>query len=295
MQLSETITIYLSIGAPFGVNFFLRERTVSDGSSRTGSRARSIFKATGAGLLWPLVAVASLLSRRAASGASPAQVGENESALDEYTNGKVSVAQRQLFAALEGVREMAQASAAGRGEELEQTMRAAREGIEKYVGLTMALLETGLEDEPAAREMELSRIAGRKGDDLLLAGRCVHRRNVARLIAHHARSRTELLHALAAVREMGGEQRSLTSREDATAARRLSVAVLKFYGHAVNLLSLLEDETAALRTARLLDAECARLRKLEASSLNADDNAARVDGKHALHNYTDFRPTLARR
>jgi hypothetical protein len=71
------------------------------------------------------------------------------------------------------------------------------------------------------------------------------------------------------------------------------VAVLRFYGQAINLLSLLEDETAAMRTARLLDAECARLRKLEAVSLNADETI-RVDGKHALHNYTDW-PTLAER
>ncbi len=288
MQLSDTITIYLAVGAPFGVNFFLREQT------RKGTgRARSVLKAAGAGLLWPLVAVASLLARRTAAGAAAplASTAERERAIDERTSVKIAAAQRQLFAALERVSELAPATAAG-SEELEQNMRAVREGIEKYVGLTLALAEIRLDDKPAEREMELCKIAGRAGDDLLLAGRCIHRRNLSRLIAHHARSRTELLHSLAAVRETGREQ-SLPPLQDATDARHLSVAVLRFYAQAINLLSLLEDETAAMRAARLLDAECARLRKLEALSLNADETF-RVDGKHALHNYTDW-PTLAER
>jgi hypothetical protein len=50
------------------------------------------------------------------------------------------------------------------------------------------------------------------------------------------------------------------------AARHASVAILRFYGQAINLLSLLEDEGAATKVARLLDAECARLRRLEAAS-----------------------------
>jgi hypothetical protein len=110
--------------------------------------------------------------------------------------------------------------------------------------------------------MELCRIAGRRGDDLLLAGRCLHRRNVARLLAHRERARSSLLHALAAVRELMDEA---AARKYATAARHASVAILRFYGCAVNLLSLLEDEAAARATLRLLDAECARLRRLEAA------------------------------
>src|SRR5437588_396514 len=55
---------------------------------------------------------------------------------------------------------------------------------------------------PTPRELELCRIAGRAGDDLLAAGRCVHRRNVTRLLAHRERSRSELVHALADVRDL---------------------------------------------------------------------------------------------
>lgn len=285
LQLSETITIYLAIGAPFGVNFFLREQT-----GRETGRARSVFKATVAGLLWPFVAIASLPSRRKASRKPPSQTGERETALGERTSAAIATAQGQLFGALERVRELAEEDAAG-SEDLEQKIRAVREGIEKYVGLTLALVEMKLDEQPAAREMELCRLAGRSGEDLLLAGRCVHRRNVTRLIAHHARSRTELLHAFATVREIDNERWPVSPGEIAK-ARHLSVAVLRFYGQAINLLSLLEDERAAMRAARLLDAECSRLRRLEAASLQRDEPVG-VESRHALHNYTDW-PTPAR-
>jgi hypothetical protein len=182
---------------------------------------------------------------------------------------------------------------AGPGEELEQSIRSAREGTEKYVGLTLALAEMKLDDAPAGREMELCRIAGREGEDLLLAGRCIHRRNVSRLVASHARARTELLHTLAAVREINGDRLN-TASPLTMAAQHLSVAVLKFYGQAINLLSLLEDETAARATARLLDAECARLRKLEALVNASSVSPAGTDSKQARHTYTDW-PKLAER
>ena len=117
------------------------------------------------------------------------------------------------------------------------------------------------------RETELFRLAGRKGEDLLLAGRCVRRRNIRRIVLHQARSRTGLLHALAEVREIVG---LVAATANAGAARHLSVATLRFYASAFDLLSLLEDESAATSVARLLDAECARLRRLEALGLEED-------------------------
>jgi hypothetical protein len=262
MRLSETITIYLAVGAPFGVNYFQREHR-----GRNQNRARSLLKATGAGLLWPLIAAAAFLSRR--SFAAPAPPSLEEGAIDERTSHRILIARQQLLDALDRVRELAEKTV-NKNDELEQSMRGVREGVEKYVGLTLALAEVSLDDSPASREMELCRIAGREGEDLLLAGRCIHRRNVTRLIAHQARSRVELLHALAAVREVGGGAPLNRALPDAAAPRQLSVAVLRFYCQAINLLTLLEDESAATSAARLLDAECARLRVLEAMSLSAD-------------------------
>lgn len=285
MYLSETITIYLAIGAPFGVNYFLRER-----NGKEQRRARSLFKAASAGLLWPFVAVADYLARRSSIAPSPV-VDERESLIDAHTQERISAAQGQLLSALEKVRELVAACGA-QGEELEQSARTVREGIEKYVGLTLALAEMKVDDAPASREMELCRIAGREGADLLLAGRCIHRRNLARLVLHHARSRTELLHAFASVREIKSAPPAATLSTAAT-ARPLSMAVLKFYGQAINLLSLLEDESATRSVARLLDAECARLRQLETLA-SSSEATIKAEGNHARHTYADW-PTLAER
>lgn len=285
MRLSETITIYLAIAAPFGVNYFLRER-----GGKEQPHARALFKATFAGLLWPLVAAAAFRQRQP-SAASLSTATERESAIDERTSEKIKTAQQQVFTALERVRELAQPLACN-DEELEQSIRVAREGIEKYTGLTLALVEMKPDAPPAKSEMELCRIAGREGDDLMLAGRCIHRRSVARLVAHQARSCTELLHALATVRELSSGSFA-NSSPDVTATRHLSVAVIRFYGEAINLLSLVEDESAATRTARLLDAECAFLRKLETLSLISKETI-RTDGQHVQHTHTD-RGALAQR
>ncbi|MBD0325527.1 MAG: hypothetical protein ICV68_03810, partial [Pyrinomonadaceae bacterium] len=159
MQLSDTITIYLAIGAPFGVNFFLHEQAGK-------GRARSLFRATGACLLWPLVAAASLLSRRrTTNGVAPsATTAAVESAIDESTSVKIAAAQSQLFTTLERVRELGQATT-DKSEDVEQKIREVRESVEKYVGLTLALAEAKPDAEPDVREMELCRIAGRTGDD----------------------------------------------------------------------------------------------------------------------------------
>jgi hypothetical protein len=197
MQLSETITIYLAIGAPFGVNFFLRELSV-----KTQGRARSLMRATGACLLWPFVAVTTFVVRHWLF-APLASATEAEGAAHGRTREKLATAEQRLYAALESVRRMAE-TVCGPSEDLEQNMRAVREGIEKYVGLTLALAETELEAQPSGRELELGRIAGREGEELLLAGRCIRRRGFARLSSHQARSRTQLLDALCAVRELNG-------------------------------------------------------------------------------------------
>jgi hypothetical protein len=278
MQLSETITIYLAIGAPFGVNFFLRQLSL-----KRLDLARSLMRAAGACLLWPFVAVATFIAGHSTV-ATPVSEATAESSLDGRASEERAAAEQRLFAALESVHQMA-ATVCGPGEDLEQNIRAVREGIEKYVGLTTALAATELDAEPSGRELELCRIAGRVGDDLLLAGRCIHRRSFARLSAHQARARAELIDALCAVRELNSAGAHVSLAE-LKAARHLSVAVLKFYGHAINLLSLLEDERAAMSAARLLDSECARLRKLEALILDFEE-AFKADGTYARQTHAD--------
>jgi hypothetical protein len=222
MRLSEAITIYLAAGAPFGFQHLLCRR----GAGRT----RSLSRAVRAALLWPLAAAKIIFSR-----AGSDDEGEAAALLNE----QVGRAQGRLLSSLYALAEVA------RDAKLERAVRAAKEAVEKYVGLTLAAAETDGAGEPSGRELELYRVAGRRGADLLLAGRCARRRNAARLAKHQARSRVELLHALAAARGALGH----------APARHACEMISRLYACALDLLSLLGDEEAAGGVARLLEAE----------------------------------------
>ncbi|HEV2913471.1 MAG TPA: hypothetical protein VGX92_09330 [Pyrinomonadaceae bacterium] len=256
----EAITIYLAAGAPFGVSHFLR-------GHGEAARPAALLRAAWAALLWPVAAATTLLLARRRGSADDGAAANDGDAFGAKDEAKIERARRQLLATLFRVEELARALPGVERGRSELIARAVLESAESYTGLTLGAARVNADDRPGKREMELCRIAGRKGDDLLLAGRCIHRRNVARLEAHRARARTTLLHALAEVRELVGEA-SAHGTDGIAAARHRSVAILRFYGCAVNLLSLLEDEGAALAVARLLDAECARLRRLEAVGPN---------------------------
>ena len=254
MRLSEAITIYLAAGAPFGFHYFLRR------CRRSAGRLRPLYRAARAALLWPLAAAKLFLSRPSTDERGPA------AALDEQAaqlNEKIGRAQSKLLSSLYRLAELAQSSPGAENARVERVVRTVREVLEKYIGLTLAVAETDPDGPLGQRELELYRVAGRVGPDLLLAGRCVRRRNAARLALHQARSRVELLHALAEIRETvsAGD----AHRQNSTAIHHASVAIVRLYACALNLLSLLEDETAAGGASRLLDAECARLRQLEAT------------------------------
>lgn len=289
MRLSELTIIYFATAAPFGVASFLRQP--SRGARRTGALAR----AAGAALLWPLAALLLVLGRGAASGGGrDEEAGAHDGALDESRAERAKRALTNALRAAEDVWDEENENEPGgegrgaKGEEGRYAMFAARESVERYVGLTLACAGARSEASASARELELCRLAGSAGDDLLLAGRCIHRRNVTRLFAHRERARAEMIHALAALRDVSVEthapKTAWTSAQTNTqtyatgalthtnnqpcapAARRASEALLRAFARAVELFSVLEDEEAARRAARLLDAECARLRRLEAAA-----------------------------
>lgn len=224
-------------------------------------------------LLWPVAAVAAVFLARKRKGAEETERERAALGFEE----KIEQATRRLLAMLFKVEEQARALPGRQGRRSERVAIVVRESVEKYVGLTLGSREASADAPPSESEMELSRLAGRTGDDLLLAGRCIHRRNVTRLLAHRERARADLLHALAELRELSAD--SSVPESNIMAARHASVAILRLYGHAVNLLSLLEDEDAARRVARLLDAECARLRRLEAASPGRSQDACRAEGE----------------
>jgi len=194
MRMIEAITIYLAAGAPFGVSYFLQREQKSRASALT------LLRATGTALLWPLAAVTIVLARR--RWRTDAATAASDTSLSTPDEEKIEQARRQLLATLRKVEALAQSLSDKERRRSERAAFLIRETLEKYVGLTLGTSGISADARPAAREMELCRISGRAGDDLLLAGRCIHRRNVARLLAHRERARTHLLHALAELREL---------------------------------------------------------------------------------------------
>ena len=275
MRLSELTILYFATAAPFGVASFLRQ------PARGTRRFQALSRAAGAALLWPLTAMLLVLARAGSSVTSLKEAADG--APDE---GRIEQAKRELTNALREVEDVLdEACAGGRDEEADGVravgrearrfaMFAARESAERYVGLALACVGAQVDADPSERELELCRLAGGAGDELLLAGRCIHRRNVTRLFAHRERARAEFIHALAGVREASGRFHEGTPRgETSGVARRASEATLRALARAVELLSLLEDDEAARRAARLLDAECARLRRLEAAAEEESEDA----------------------
>ncbi len=280
MRLSETITIYLAAGAPFGVHYYLREQTGA-------RRVEKFLKAACATILWPVAATTTaLLFARTSRATRPAQtITEADADGSAQAKQKIEARTRSLLASLYRIEKLARMPVnSAEAVKMDQAVRATRERIESYVGLTLAATSADFDGPPSAREMEICRIAGRSGDNLLIAGRCIHRRNAARLIAHQQRARRELLNNLGAINEHsnGADSATIASADD---AQYMSVEIVRFYAHAIDLFSLLEDQSAAVSAASLLDAECARLRRLENFVAEQTHSGAQgdVECKHAHH------------
>lgn len=261
MRPSEIITLYLATAAPVGVAYFLRRQAARP----RVSTATLMATAAGVALAWPLTLTATFLGARRLR-FKAADAGTTTPDTLSPHEAKIERAKRLLLAALREVEDLMQEARGGRNEQTRQALFEARESAERYTGLALACDGAEGVETAAPRELELWRAAGRTGEDLQVAARCVGRRNATRLDAHRNSARTELLHALAEVRELA-DSRPFASRANAGAARRLSEAILEAYGRAIELLSLLEDQRAAMSVARLLDAECARLRRLETFGL----------------------------
>ncbi len=267
MRLSELVIMYLATAAPFGVARFF-----AAGRGR-GRGARSLASACGYALLWPRAAFA-LLGRRAGAG------GEGPRACGAADEQRVERAERAVVAALLSVEDILETECGPVGGAERYAMFAARSSVGRYAGLALACAGAG-EDEaatqPTERETELCRVAGRTGEDLRTAGRCVRRRNAALLATHRERARDELVHALAAAGEAA--HKALAARPRAEdgggTARAISESLLGAYARSVELLSLFDDRGAVVSAARLMDAECARLGRLDGRAADAQEGVGR--------------------
>jgi hypothetical protein len=251
MRLSEIITIYLAAAAPFGVAHFQRGR---------GRMARRLVGASCVGLAWPLTAVSFLSGTKAERDADGDGADEETEARDEARMERV---RRAIFDSLLRVEELYETTRGTCDEHARHAFFAARESVERYAGLTEAAARAQLHAPPTPRELETCRVGGRVGEDLLVAGRCLHRRNVIRLRLQRERARGEMLHALAEAGELVRASATFASHASAAdeAAHRLCEALVEVYAGVVRLLSLLNDREAALAVERLREAERARLRR----------------------------------
>ncbi|HEX8187427.1 MAG TPA: hypothetical protein VF586_03685 [Pyrinomonadaceae bacterium] len=269
MIVNELFIIYLAAAAPFGVARFLSEHS-GGAATRT-----ALFRAAGAALAWPFTSLPRLLRRLASLRTKEADVAA-AGAPDER---RVEEVKRAAVNALRVVEDLLGEAAALDEESERHKLYAARECVERYAGLAAACADASADARPTPREMELCRIAGRGGDDLLVAGRCVHRRNVTRLVAHRGRASSELVHALAAVRESAhridppapasdsSEQlRAAGARRIPADPRRTSEALSRALSRVAELLSLFDERAALVSVARMLDAECARGRRAESAA-----------------------------
>ena len=276
MRAVEIITVYLACAAPFGVARFLR----FPGGVRVDRR---IAFAAAAGMLWPL-ALLSHFTTREYSARGITLMKKNFSPPDT----KFGQAEHALIEALHRLEDEAdEACGVKNSEPTAQAARFARATVERYAGLTLAARRARADGEPTRGELESARVSGRTGADLEVAGRCLHRRNVARLEAHRGASRVELLHALADLPDTFAAS-LLAQPSDHRASRQLFAALLPVYSRAIELLQLDGDSRGVQSLAPLFDDSCARLRRLEVFARTDAPAASGGDEQCSPH---DSQPT----
>jgi hypothetical protein len=250
MRAVEIIIIYLAAAAPVAVACFLRRRTHTSITRAAASYglARDIAHTALAGLLFPFTLASCALTRLQRA------VGTASTSTSHAAHvAKLDAGRNALVAALHNFEDRARESNGRRADAAVAAAHALKSNVERYAGLTFALAEVEPDGEPAAHETELARVAGRAGDDLEIAGRCVRRRNLSRLREHQAQTRLELLHTLA------GLQDTLELPDGKHAASHQSAALLRVYERAFALFMLHEDARGVQSLVRLLDATRARL------------------------------------
>ncbi|MDQ3907258.1 MAG: hypothetical protein M3268_02825 [Acidobacteriota bacterium] len=267
MRLIELITIYLAAAAPVGVIAFLRLAAEDERRSQTVARdecrshaAGRVARAAAAGLLFPFTLFSYALKLRRA--------GRDAGEADSH-DAKIDAARRSLLAAVRNFGDLARALRDGRAAATADAAHALTSHVERYAGLTLALDRSDPAGELDDRETELARVAGRDGDDLETAGRCVRRRNISRLREQQSRSRIELLHALADLQD------ALDLPAGPRHAQSLAPALLRVYERAFSLFMLLEDERGAQTLTRLLDATRSRLYRRNESHAPGETAAGR--------------------
>jgi hypothetical protein len=189
--------------------------------------------------------------RRQRHKGSPRRATPNTDYPEQRARDEVWEARNHAIAALN----LLQDRIAGEGSgHLANISRDIRDALEKHIELTLAVAESSADDMPDDSELELFRIAGRKGEDLLIGGHCIHRRNVMRLRAHLTRSRRELRRALSELcRTIRALDIPMPRFVHRTETKEAELGV--FLASVVRILTLLQDDASAAAVTHLLDRE----------------------------------------
>lgn len=219
MTFTELFIIYLTIGAPFGVYFFLKQRERLFGVDLF---VKSIFAA----LFWFYYALQMLISQ-----VSLLKNTGGDSFSDSSREKEIDAVSQKIQAAFAKLSETGE----------KPSFFEFRELIERYTGLTLAVQGSAVDSPATAHETEIFRIAGFEKKELQLAGRIQHRKNFLRLQAHERAARFEFLKVCEKFNEKN-------SSPDANLNGKLE-AWQEYQTNVLLLAELLED-AEALRTMR---------------------------------------------
>jgi len=274
MRLIDFIVIYLAAAAPFAARQLVRS---------SGPRSvLPIMKSVAHGITWPLSLLNYLSGRSSAE--RIASITSNTISLQ----CGVDVALLQLKNDLNLLSFTICCDTDPKSSAFESMIKRVRLAAEKYAALTLAVGEMAYDDGPAPHQSELARIAGRTGDDLLIAGICVQRQSFLKLAAQRTKSRNELFDDLNDLLEMVYDSADPRQQRSATAFK-VPVAVEEFYCSIRQLFKVAGDETtadllAASYTRRLTTGQLATplYRKQDVTS-SGEESCMTDSGEPALH------------
>ena len=167
MNLLEALIVYLSIGASFGVYYFLQERNLKFGFKLWSATLAVAF-------FWFFFAFYLIFPL----------AGKYTSRLfssDWKRENSIEAAAQKLFSSYSLIPQSPE----------KIPFFQFREIVERYVGLTLAA-QNAEETNSIENRSELFVVAGRK-QELKLANRCLRRKNLSRLETHQARARRDFL------------------------------------------------------------------------------------------------------
>lgn len=182
MNLTDFLIIYLACGAPFGVYYFLQNRTKAI-SSKLWLNTFITFA------FWIPIAFRLLRENKFLNKSVTAKF-DTEQGLDATQEKKLNLIQKQLEQILQE-------------SSLKISIYEFRETIDRYIGLTLA--NQSHSRKASIAEKEFFRIS--ENENVELAAICLSRHNQKRLFFHHIQARQDFLHFINQLSEFSSDKK----------------------------------------------------------------------------------------